>query len=461
MALSSQALWEQPSDLAPSADEIRERLENIEKWESHWRKEFEKWTLLKPSNYKPFSDLQIAALMTIPIKRLQYKRSTFSAEDTFLGKLFRFPNFAKEFFTHQPARGEERYQFEQVSPKRKREKSPEGDVSRAKRARVNQDAKEDVATMPMGDHNPQAAFEISVVGDTTAEDEEKKRQLRLDAERCVILGTNEPVIHHIVPTQISPTGLKGDHAGRLLYDGIRFAGHAAHDSVDTPDPEEYKDLFSHGAHVFDKSWNMISLHRTIREWWTKAYFGLECLGIVPQEEGQPEGIATIKLQFQWMPWRERSEEPLKRTVGSISAIFGRTYGDLIPGNPVLEAAAQLPPRTQLPKTGNLYYINVEREHAQKMVRAFNLQWTLAMIVAMAGGAKVLEAVPDKPDFIRLGFFTFWPGVSPVPWPPLKSVWDSEDSEGEDSGDDSKDDSEDSSEDDSGDDSEDSDEEGLQ
>ncbi|KAK5663268.1 hypothetical protein OQA88_3695 [Cercophora sp. LCS_1] len=450
MALSSQALWEQPSDLAPSADEIRERLENIEKWESHWRKEFEKWTLLKPSNYKPFSDLQIAALMTMAMQHLKYSDRG-SAKDLFLGNLFRFPNFVKEFFTRQSARGEERCQFERVSPKRKREKSPEEDTSRAKRAYVSQDAEEGVATTLMEDYDPRAALEITAVNGATAEAEEKKRRLRLDAERCIILGTSDPVVHHIVPTDINlnPTNLKPGFVRGLLFDGIRFSGRTTDGLV--KQTQEYANLFTSGAHVYDKRWNMVSLHPLICEWWTKGYFGLECLGVLPLREGQPEGIATIKLQFQWMPWRERPEAPLHRTVESISAIFERTYGDLVPGNPVLEAAAQLPPGTQLPKTGNLYYIDVEREHAHKMVMAFSLQWALARIVAMAGGAKVLEAVPDKPEFLQLGIITYWPGVSGAPWPPLKSVWDSEDSE---------DDSEDGS-DSSGDDSESSDEEDLE
>jgi hypothetical protein len=121
---------------------------------------------------------------------------------------------------------------------------------------------------------------------------------------------------------------------------------------------------------------------------------------------------ALRIQFHWMPWREREigqkpATPLGRTVESLQAAFpeyntmGRPpyCGNHSPfdGRPIV--AISRPATGFNVETGDVFEVFVPKRHMQKMITAFNLQWALIKILAIAGGAEALDDTPDHPEFL--------------------------------------------------------------
>jgi hypothetical protein len=237
-----------------------------------------------------------------------------------------------------------------------------------------------------------------------------KRQ-KLDRNRCLITGTRGPEVCHIIPFAANST-----EKNRGLWEN--YVRHVAQlHLVETLTGQTNWDLekrlhslFSSRIGVSDKHWNTISLTPTLHDWWGKAYFGLKYLGTKDVDSGAPDQLMTLRIQFHWMVWREREigqkpAAPLGRTVDSIKAAFPEYKGNpLYCGNhsPTGERplVAMSRPATGFNlETGDVFEVLIPKEHMQKMMMAFNLQWALIKILAMAGGAEALEDTPDHPEFL--------------------------------------------------------------
>ena len=241
----------------------------------------------------------------------------------------------------------------------------------------------------------------------------EKRQ-ELDRHRCVITGTRDPEVCHIIPFTANST----EEVRKSWQTCVRVATWARLIEME-PGQDNWDletrlcSLFAHHPGVSDKHWNTISLAPNLHDWWGKGYFGLKCLGLRPGDgdvpDHHPNQILVLRIQFHWMIWREREigqkMAPLGRTMESMKAAFpqyaGRTAycGDYSPsdGRPIVAISR---PATGINlETGDIFEIRVPRRHAQKMMAALNLQWALNKVLAMAGGAEALDNIPDHPEFL--------------------------------------------------------------
>lgn len=232
----------------------------------------------------------------------------------------------------------------------------------------------------------------------------EKRQ-KLDRNRCVITGTSDPDVCHIIPFAANST----EEARGRWENGMRSV--AGLHIVETRAGQHssalehrLQSLFSSELGVSDRHWNTISLSSTLHDWWGKAYFGLKCLGTRDVDSGDPNQIMTLRIQFHWMMWREREigQKPvalLGRTTESIRAAFPLYCGHHSPvdGRPIV--AISRPATGFHVESGDIFEVLVPKCHMQKMMIAFDVQWALIKLLAMGGGAEAIDNVPDHPEFL--------------------------------------------------------------
>lgn len=219
-----------------------------------------------------------------------------------------------------------------------------------------------------------------------------EKRLNLDQNSCIILKTGDPEVCHIVPFSANAKEDKRKilelcfcETISLLVEGNPFGKE-----------KQARDLFTSRVGVSDKKWNLVSLERQLHTWWGNFYFGLECLGTI-SAPGDPDDIATLKLKFHWMPRRDQPLEPLGRTKQEFLGMFRDTYGNPSSGSPVFAAARPVSGRNI--RTGDIFYVDIQTRHVHKMKLAFDIQWAIIKIAAMAGGAEALELVGDEPEYL--------------------------------------------------------------
>ncbi|KAK0638498.1 hypothetical protein B0T16DRAFT_421266 [Cercophora newfieldiana] len=169
------------------------------------------------------------------------------------------------------------------------------------------------------------------------------------------------------------------------------------------------DLFCSELGCSDKAWNMVCLNRQLHDWWGRAQIGFRPLGII---DGDNTEEKKVQVQLYWMPTNLRSNRaavPYEATVlprdvdklkdrlneihtrpqaaaetGGRYAVCRTALGDQsLPGHPVM--------------TGDIFEWSVKTADAWKMKRAFELQWALIRIVAIAGGAGPATLDEDDED----------------------------------------------------------------
>ncbi|KAK0649779.1 hypothetical protein B0T16DRAFT_492336 [Cercophora newfieldiana] len=278
----------------------------------------------------------------------------------------------------------------------------------------------------------------------------KAERAMLDNYRCVVLGTGNPEICHIVPFSVNdkeksrvdfrkylavaatciyhdrpelasdPDTIPEDidtsngDTDDDMDDGMSETG----DSDDERSPIELwalhcRKTFSSKLGVSDRSWNEISLDSQLHIWWGLGYFAFEPLGIdgTITEGLDPSGVAKhytrVKLQFHWMPRRKDMgaiATPLNVSKDTrpqdFSDLYNKTYGDLETSelNPVFAQDRQNSVSHRV-QTGDIFYVKVEHRYAERMLSAFQIQWAAIRILSLAGGAEALNDVGDAPDYL--------------------------------------------------------------
>lgn len=231
-------------------------------------------------------------------------------------------------------------------------------------------------------------------GDAKRNKQQAEKRLALDNNGCIILQNADPEVCHIIPFSVNSTTANRKKLTCWIGTGELLFPNGINNSK-TPVSQAIK-LFTSRNGSSDKKWNMVSLDDKLQKWWGKAYFGLKCLGTV-LAAGKPQGITTLKLQFHWMPRKVKPFEPLGKTKDEFLGAFSGTYGDRSSEDPVV---AMLRPKSGRPlQTGDIFYVDIQTEHTEKMIAAFELQWALIKIAAIAGGAEALDLVGDEPDFL--------------------------------------------------------------
>lgn len=236
---------------------------------------------------------------------------------------------------------------------------------------------------------------------------EKRKQL--DSHRCAITGTRDPHVCHIVPYAANAT-----ENGRLRWKKVLLASMRLF-MQDRPNDKKlfgFQDrilsLFTFERGVSDRHWNCISLSPVLHDWWGRGYYGLKYLGTYDANVQDPDAVVALRIQFHWMPWRNRElgrkPAPLGRTKESIIAAFPESATASYCGNPESWrgepiVAVSRPETGFTLETGDVFRVLIQRRHMEKMIEAFRVQWALVKMLAMVGGAEAVEDVPDHPEFL--------------------------------------------------------------
>ncbi len=152
----------------------------------------------------------------------------------------------------------------------------------------------------------------------------------------------------------------------------------------------------------EKSWNLVSLGRTLLDhtFWGQghgdALFGFKFLGITNTPD-TPRGMATLELEFHWLPTRRKPLDPLPRTSAQLRQeveILAQDYAAYRPFPKELGSKfAALEGKSdglRLVQTGDTLYVNVEEADADKMIVVLDIQWTLARAATLTGGVKAAQ-----------------------------------------------------------------------
>ncbi|KAK4207192.1 hypothetical protein QBC37DRAFT_456301 [Rhypophila decipiens] len=257
-------------------DEMEESLECIHKIESYWRAKFTDFTKLPQNQYRPLNDVEVSGLLLMDLHTLRtvIKHPGFLKE--ILKSLLALPAALKIFFTKKLSNEE----TDQVK------------------------AASDDGTMPPPSQ--------SSASDHTAKRRktnfEASKQEELDQKRCVIRGTSDPAICRIIPFAANSTDEARDIWDKCVSAVVDLEVVQKSDNLE---PlvllERLESLLAPEVAVSDRDWNTISLSHTLHDWWGRAYFGLKYLGVRNVGFGGLEDSdnVTLRIQFQWMQWRQR------------------------------------------------------------------------------------------------------------------------------------------------------------
>ncbi|KAF5529363.1 hypothetical protein FPHYL_14226, partial [Fusarium phyllophilum] len=120
---------------------------------------------------------------------------------------------------------------------------------------------------------------------------EKEKCKERDSDMCVMMKTADPDVCHILPFTFNDTLDNAKKTENVFYGVASIMGQEFFERL----RGQAADMSNLGA--TDRAWNMICLNPQLHRWWSKAYFGLQCLGI----EHDEHNMATLTIQFRWMP----------------------------------------------------------------------------------------------------------------------------------------------------------------
>ncbi|KAK4063986.1 uncharacterized protein Triagg1_9314 [Trichoderma aggressivum f. europaeum] len=199
-----------------------------------------------------------------------------------------------------------------------------------------------------------------------------------DGGACILTGAAFPDVCHIVPFEINASKASLAHYRNHLFHLTCLMGKEARPQV--------TGLLDSGVGCSDKAWNMLCLHPTLRDWWSKCFFGLKCTGICPTSSAGLDakrkytGSYLVKLQFHWMP-RNNGVHP-------------RDYAQ--PDHDTIEKMLKIKERdndiiTRVQKhsscrlqSGQIFTLSMSREDATKMRQMIDIQWANVRLAAMSG-----------------------------------------------------------------------------
>ncbi|KAK5651105.1 hypothetical protein OQA88_13268, partial [Cercophora sp. LCS_1] len=250
-----------------------------------------------------------------------------------------------------------------------------------------------------------------VKGLSKSSEAEKGKRRRYDGDACKVLNTANPEVCHIIPWLSSKDTAVVATFRRGLWKMMQILELVTSNDSSDPEadsPQGLTNLFCSEPGCSDKAWNMVCLNRQLHDWWGRAQIGFRPLGIV---DGDNMEEKKVQVQLYWMPTILRSNRAtvpyeakvLPRDVDKLKDRLNeihtrpqtavetggwyavcRSVGDQsLPGYPVM--------------TGDIFEWSVKTADAWKMKRAFELQWALIRIVAIAGGAGPATLDEDDED----------------------------------------------------------------
>jgi hypothetical protein len=232
-------------------------------------------------------------------------------------------------------------------------------------------------------------------------EKEKKKCKERDSDMCVMMKTANPDVCHILPFTFNDT-LDNAKKTENVYHGVAsIMGKEFFERL----RGQLADMSNLGT--TDQAWNMICLNPQLHRWWSKAYFGLQCLGI----EHDEDSMATLTIQFRWMPQiRKRIYERVnvsgrgshwshvKKTID----IFHRKE-DPAPTPQDQEQVVKAFLSSGLPVlSGHIIRLAFTSEDGARCKEMLDLQWACIKMTALAGGAGDPELFSDQDPEGKVG-----------------------------------------------------------
>ncbi|KAL7810145.1 hypothetical protein V8C26DRAFT_410542 [Trichoderma gracile] len=210
--------------------------------------------------------------------------------------------------------------------------------------------------------------------------------LQRDSSSCVLTKAAYPEVCHILPFALNASESNLDYVGTCLPIASALLG------SDTC--TWFRKQVGTAVGSSDKSWNMLSLSPTLHTWWAKALFGIKCLGFTHYDDKPSE----VKLQFHWMP--SHSHKPRDCITPPYQGfIQGLRESQAIgePANAEIIAEARRDSLREL-ETGHTFEVLVDnKEDAENMKMALDVQWAVVRLQAISGAAGDWESEYYNPE----------------------------------------------------------------
>ncbi|KAF5966005.1 hypothetical protein FBULB1_11932 [Fusarium bulbicola] len=212
--------------------------------------------------------------------------------------------------------------------------------------------------------------------------EEEAKCLERDGKTCVVLGTANPMVSHIIPYTWNNTKEHNNTTGdiKMRAPGLFRANiNGATSYVCNP----------HELGGTDKVWNMMCLHPELHKLWAKVYCAFKHI----YTERCDENKSKVTLQFRWMP-------QIKKRLGQEIDIHGTGPGSdwqqwieelnvfhrqgSPPPAPCEEALRHLTESGEPLLSGYLINIQMPTDETKRFEEVIDIQWACILFTALVG-----------------------------------------------------------------------------
>ncbi|RSL91711.1 hypothetical protein CDV31_015398 [Fusarium ambrosium] len=239
------------------------------------------------------------------------------------------------------------------------------------------------------------------IADTTFLFDDKRRNSsavsackKRDNNTCVLTGTSDPEVCHIIPFSWNSTQLNIKKTQFVFQASAVLMGAQWTDenSLLLANP----DVPGGSDHV----WNTICINPLLHKWWAQAFFGLKCLGIIDKDKN----TSIVEVQFRWMPRSKKNptapcsltENERKKMEEEIRAF---TDGGSLPATPKHGKIGASRINLSCPLlSGHTFHIEMPPEDARRFKDMLDLQWACIVAAALSGAAEAPDLLPDHPGW---------------------------------------------------------------
>lgn len=222
-----------------------------------------------------------------------------------------------------------------------------------------------------------------------------KRCKERDGHVCVLTGTSDPEVCHIVPFSWN------DGRANILKTQCVFG--ASEMLMGTNWADEWDNFLANleAPGGSDRVWNTICISPILHRWWAQAYFGLKCLGIVLKDKN----TAAVEVQFHWMPRSRKDptapydlakENGLSKMVDEVKAF---TDDGCLPATPRYGKIGASRIDLSCPLlSGHTFRVEMPPDDAGRFKGMLDFQWACILVAALSGAAGAPHLLPDHPGW---------------------------------------------------------------
>ncbi|KAJ4307708.1 hypothetical protein N0V84_012543 [Fusarium piperis] len=225
--------------------------------------------------------------------------------------------------------------------------------------------------------------------------DERKKCYDRDQETCVVMGTSEPHVCHIIPFCWNNSQRNIGKTAEVFAHSDAFFG------VDWT--KEYQMYLQNPQDPggSDKAWNMICLDMQMHNWWAQARFGFKCLGVRPTTKDE----SVITLQFNWMPRSAMNPTDQITLQGQDNGFDGMVEGV----KAFHQQGRSIPSPQEFGKTaarssgapilsGDLIDIKMLSSEAPLFKAMIDFQWAMIVVAALSGAPEPPKLPLNDDDF---------------------------------------------------------------